>query len=192
MDKFLSAIVVMVAILSACPVSSVRASETAQAKAASSAHVERAMFAAGCFWKVQYLFSKVPGVLRTRVGSSGGAKVNPSYEQVCSNTTGHAETVMVEFDPTKTTYRKLLEVFWKNHDPTTVNRQGPDVGLQYRSAVFYTTPEQKAEATAYKNELEKTHQFRNPIVTVIEPAGPFYDGEEYHQNYYQKHGQVCF
>lgn len=154
--------------------------------------VERAMFAAGCFWKVQYIFSKVPGVVRTRVGYSGGNVAKPSYNQVCTNTTGHAETVLVEYDPTKTTYRKLLEAFWKNHDPTTVNRQGPDVGLQYRSVVFYTTPEQKAEAFKYEKELEQSHQFRDPIVTKIEPAAPFYDAEEYHQNYYEKHGAVCF
>jgi len=154
--------------------------------------LDRAMFAAGCFWKTQYVFSKVPGVVKTQVGFTGGTAPNPSYEQVCTNKTGHAETVLVEYDPSKTTYRKLLEAFWMNHDPTTTNRQGPDFGTQYRSVVFYTTPEQKKEATEYKAELEKSHKFNAPIVTAIEPAGQFYQAEEYHQNYYAKHGAVCF
>lgn len=155
-------------------------------------HLEQAMFAGGCFWKTQYVFSKVPGVVRTRVGYSGGTVKNPSYMQVCTHTTGHAETVLVEFDPKKTTYEKLLSVFFTNHDPTTLNRQGPDVGPQYRSVIFYTTPEQKAIATKYKDQLAMSHLFHGPITTVIEPAGPFYDAEEYHQNYYIKHGASCF
>jgi peptide-methionine (S)-S-oxide reductase len=154
--------------------------------------LERAMFAAGCFWKTQYIFSKVPGVVRTRVGYSGGSLAQPSYEQVCTDKTGHAETALVEYDPTKTTYRKLLQVFFANHDPTTRNRQGPDFGTQYRSAIFYTTPEQQQEAIQYKQELEQSHHFRAPIVTEIKPAGDFYPAEEYHQDYYSKHGAVCF
>jgi peptide-methionine (S)-S-oxide reductase len=162
------------------------AADTAAAKA------EKAMFAAGCFWKTQYVFSKVPGVISTRVGYSGGTTTKPSYEQVCSDRTGHAETVLVEFDPTKVSYHHLLEVFWSNHDPTTVNRQGPDNGSQYRSVVFYTSPSQKKEALALKDELNRSHKFVNSIVTEIVPAGPFYDAENYHQNYYAKHGAVCF
>lgn len=153
--------------------------------------LEKAYFAAGCFWKVQYVFSKVPGVVRTRVGYSGGATSNPTYRQVCSDKTGHAETVQVEFDPSKISYHKLLEVFWSNHNPTTMNRQGPDVGTQYRSAVFYTTPQQKQVAISYKDELNNAHKFKQPIVTTIQEAGPFYDAEEYHQDYFQKHGMVC-
>lgn len=155
-------------------------------------NLQRAMFAAGCFWKTQYIFSKVPGVVSTRVGYSGGSISHPTYEQVCTDKTGHAETVLVEYDPTKTSYHKLLEVFWAKHDPTTLNRQGPDTGTQYRSVIFYTTPEQKQEAIRYKQELEQAHRFRAPIVTEIKPAGDFYPAEDYHQDYYAKHGAVCF
>jgi methionine-S-sulfoxide reductase len=153
--------------------------------------VEKAYFAAGCFWKVQYVFSKVPGVLRTKVGYTGGTLVNPTYEQVCSHTTGHAEAVEVEYDPAKTSFRKLLEVFFAKHDPTTKNRQGPDVGDQYRSAIFYVNDEQKKEALAYEAELTRAKKFNNPIVTLVVPATKFYVGEEYHQNYQVKHGQAC-
>ena len=154
--------------------------------------LSQALFAMGCFWKSQYVFEKVPGVVKTTVGYSGGNVANPSYEKVCTHTTGHAETVKVEYDPSKVTYRKLLEVFFSKHDPTTVDRQGPDVGNNYRSAIFYTTPEQKEEALAYKRELEQSHRFSGPIVTQIEPAGRFYKAEDYHQEYYQRTGQVCF
>ena len=153
---------------------------------------ERAFFAAGCFWKVQYVFSKVPGVLRTRVGYSGGTTKNPSYQQVCAKGTGHAETVEVDFDPSKVTYDKLLQVFFSNHDPTTLNRQGPDNGTQYRSAIFCTSAAQKQAALHYKEELDKSHKFHAPIVTVIQDAAPFYDAEEYHQDYFVKHGEVCY
>jgi peptide-methionine (S)-S-oxide reductase len=153
--------------------------------------VEKAMFAGGCFWKVQYIFSKVPGVVRTRVGYSGGTLDEPTYQQVCTDKTGHAETVLVEYDPAKTTYRKLLETFFANHDPTTMNRQGPDFGTQYRSVIFYLTDAQKAEALAYRKELQQSHKFGAPIVTLVEPARKFYDAEEYHQNYFEKHGMVC-
>src|SRR5215470_6666200 len=125
---------------------------------------ERALFAAGCFWKTQYVFSKVPGVTRTRVGYSGGSPASPTYEQVCTDKTGHAEVALVEYDPTKTSYQKLLEVFFANHDPTTLNRQGPDFGKQYRSAIFYTTPQQRDQALAYAKQLEASHRFHAPIV----------------------------
>lgn len=153
--------------------------------------LERALFSEGCFWKVQYNFNKVPGVVRTTVGYSGGKVANPSYRLVCSNSTGHAETCLVEFDPTKTTYHKLLEAFFSTHDPTTLNSQGPDVGTQYRSVIFYTTPEQKSEALQMKEQLTKEHKFNSAIVTEIEPAKPFYAAEDYHQNYFAKHGAVC-
>ena len=166
--------------------------ETSQKTAGNNTKLEQAVFAAGCFWKVQYVFSKAAGVAKTRVGYTGGKSGNPSYEQVCTDKTGHAEAVLVEYDPAKTSYHKLLEVFWANHDPTTVNRQGPDHGTQYRSVVFYTTKEQMKEAVKYKQELNQSRKFKAPIVTAIEPAGKFYDAEEYHQNYYAKHGNSCF
>lgn len=154
-------------------------------------NLKHAYFAAGCFWKVQYVFSQVPGVVSTSVGYTGGTTADPTYKQVCTDTTGHAEAVKVDYDPAKVTYRHLLEVFWTNHDPTTSNRQGPDIGSQYRSAIFYTSPEQQQEALQYKTELDKSKHFKSPIVTLIEPLGSFYEGEEYHQDYFKKHGAVC-
>ena len=158
---------------------------------AASAELKRAYFGAGCFWKVQYIFSNAPGVVSTKVGYSGGTIANPTYQQVCSHGTKHVETVQVDYDPRKTTFKKLLEVFWSHHDPTTLNRQGPDVGDQYRSVIFYTDEKQKEEALQYKKKLNDTHRFPKPIVTAIEPAAKFYDAEEYHQDYFKKHGQVC-
>ncbi len=154
--------------------------------------LQKALFAMGCFWKSQYVFDKVPGVVKTTVGYAGGNVANPSYQQVCTHSTGHAETVLVEYNPTQVSYRKLLEVFFSHHDPTTVDRQGPDVGDNYRSAIFYTSAEQRNEAIEYIHELEKNHKFQNPIVTAIEPAGKFYNAEDYHQEYYKKNGKVCF
>ncbi len=149
---------------------------------------EVAMFGAGCFWGVEATFRKVPGVLDTAVGYSGGHTKNPTYKQVCTDKTGHAEVIRIEFDPSKVSYKQLLEIFWSNHDPTTMNRQGPDVGTQYRSVVFFFSPEQEAAAKARKSELEKAKRFRRPIVTQIEPAGPFWRAEEYHQRYLEKKG----
>ena len=146
------------------------------------------MFGAGCFWGVEEAFRNVPGVKQTAVGYAGGTTVNPSYEDVCSDETGHAEVVQVEFDPDETSYRDLLNVFWAEHDPTTLNRQGPDVGRQYRSVIFYYTPEQKAAAEQSKAELDKSGRFRRPIVTQIQPAPKFYRAEEYHQRYLEKRG----
>lgn len=161
--------------------------ETAAAKQ----QTELAYFAGGCFWKVQHIFSRLPGVIKTRAGFMGGSTQSPSYKEVCSDKTGHAETVKVEFDPSKISYRKLLETFFNNHNPTTLNRQGPDVGSQYRSAIFYSNKEQRKEAQAYKEELDKSKRFRNPVLTKIEKAGAFYDAEEYHQDYFAKHGISC-
>ena len=149
---------------------------------------EPALFAAGCFWGVEATFRQVPGVTGTSVGYSGGHTENPTYEQVCSHTTGHAETVRVEFDPSVVTYSQLLDVFWRSHDPTQRNRQGPDVGDQYRSAIFYLTPRQHAAAEVSKAALEESGRFSKPIATLIEPAGRFWPGEEYHQRYLEKHG----
>lgn len=149
---------------------------------------EKATFGAGCFWGVETTFRNVKGVTDAAVGYAGGKTENPTYEDVCSDETGHAEVVQVEFDPTVVSYRQLLEVFWANHNPTTLNRQGPDVGRQYRSVIFYHTPEQRAAAEESKAELEKGGRFRRPIVTQIEPAPAFYRAEEYHQRYLEKRG----
>ena len=158
----------------------------------SDGHLQRAYFAAGCFWKVQYVFSQVPGVIKAVSGYMGGKTNNPSYEDVCTDQTGHAETVMVAYDPAKVSYQKLLEVFFAKHDPTTLNRQGPDIGTQYRSAIFCSNTEQLNEANAYKHKLEQEHKFKSQITTTIQPAGKFFQAEEYHQDYYVKHGQVCY
>ncbi|HYV43007.1 MAG TPA: peptide-methionine (S)-S-oxide reductase MsrA [Thermoanaerobaculia bacterium] len=148
----------------------------------------RASFAAGCFWGVEAAFRQVEGVLDTAVGYSGGRLENPTYEDVCSGRTGHAETVEVEYDSSRVSYEQVLDVFWENHDPTTLNRQGPDVGEQYRSAIFFHTPEQQAAATESKANLEKSGKYKRPIVTQILPASTFFRAEEYHQRYLEKHG----
>ena len=153
--------------------------------------MEKATFGAGCFWGVEAAFRKIRGVHATAVGYSGGGLESPTYEDVCSGTTGHAEVVQVEYDPSELSYDGLLEVFWSCHDPTTPNRQGPDVGTQYRSAIFFHTPEQQAAASASKERLERSGRYRRPIVTEITPASPFYRAEEYHQRYNEKRGYVC-
>ena len=150
--------------------------------------IEKATFGAGCFWGVEATFRAVPGVRNVLVGYAGGKTENPTYEDVCRHTTGHAEVVEVEFDPGAVTYEQLLDVFWSNHNPTTLNRQGPDVGDQYRSVIFYHSPEQQAAAEASKTRLDQSKKFKNPIVTFIEPAPRFYRGEEYHQRYLEKRG----
>lgn len=150
--------------------------------------MEKAMFAAGCFWGVEETFRRIDGVTSTRVGYAGGWVPNPNYEQVCTDRTGHAETVEIEFDPARVSYTDLLRAFWEMHDPTTLNRQGPDVGTQYRSVIFFHTPEQEAAARASKDALERSGRYRNPIVTEILPAPPFYPAEEYHQRYLEKRG----
>lgn len=156
--------------------------------------MEKATFAAGCFWGVEAAFRRVEGVSSTAVGYSGGWLKNPTYRDVCTDKTGHAEVVQILFDPAKVSYRQLLDVFWRIHDPTTLNRQGPDVGTQYRSAIFYHTPQQKAAAVASKRRLEKSGKHRRPIVTEIVPASEFYRAEEYHQRYLEKRGGAasCF
>ncbi len=148
----------------------------------------KAAFAAGCFWGVEAAFRQVGGVLSTAVGYEGGRTENPTYEDVCTNTTGHAETVEVEYDPSRVSYEQLLDVFWDNHDPTQLNRQGPDVGTQYRSAIFFHTPEQQAAAAASKERRVASGQFKRPIGTEITPASRFYRAEEYHQQYLEKRG----
>lgn len=149
----------------------------------------KAMFGAGCFWGVEAAFRQLKGVLSTAVGYAGGKTKDPTYEQVCSSTTGHAEVVEVDYDPAICSYEQLLDVFWSNHDPTTLNRQGPDVGSQYRSAIFYTTPEQHLAAEESKTRLSALGQFHRPIVTEITPAPEFYRAEDYHQQYLEKRGR---
>ncbi len=148
--------------------------------------MEIATFGAGCFWGVEAAFRRVPGVTGATVGYSGGTLENPSYEDVCTGRTGHAEVVRLEFDPSKVSYEALLAVFWEMHDPTTPNRQGADVGTQYRSAVFFHDPEHEASARASKERLEASGRFRDAIVTEITPAPPFYPAEAYHQRYIEK------
>ena len=150
--------------------------------------MEKATFGAGCFWGVEAAFRQVNGVKATTVGYAGGTLENPTYKDVCSGRTGHAEVVEVEFDPALVSYEDLLKVFWENHDPTTLNRQGPDVGEQYRSAIFYHTPEQEAAARASKAALEASGTYRRAIVTEITPAPTFYRAEDYHQQYFEKRG----
>ena len=149
---------------------------------------EKATFGAGCFWGVEAAYRKIPGVVSTRVGYLGGTLENPTYQQVCSGRTGHAEVVEVTYDPAKLSYDDMLTVFWDNHNPTTLNRQGPDVGEQYRSAIFYHDDEQKAAAVASKEERDKSGKYRDPIVTEITPASAFYEAEDYHQQYLEKRG----
>jgi peptide-methionine (S)-S-oxide reductase len=148
----------------------------------------KATFGAGCFWGVEAAFRQIKGVISTSVGYSGGSYKNPSYRDVCTGRTGHAEVVEVIYDPARVSYDDLLRVFWDNHNPTTLNRQGPDIGTQYRSAIFFHTPEQQAIATASRAELERSRRYSRPIVTEIEPASEFYPAEEYHQQYLEKRG----
>jgi len=147
-----------------------------------------ATFGAGCFWGVQQAFNKIPGVTKTIVGYAGGHVDNPTYEIVCGHKSGHAEVCQVEFDADKLSYEKLLDAFWSMHDPTQVNRQGPDIGDQYRSVIFYHSPEQKEAAEKSKEMLEKSGKYDKPIATKIEEAPTFWPAEEYHQHYFKKNG----
>jgi peptide-methionine (S)-S-oxide reductase len=149
---------------------------------------DTAVFGAGCFWGVQEAFEKVDGVESTQVGYSGGSTEDPTYEDVCSGTTGHAEVIKVEFDPAVVSYEELLDVFWSIHNPTQVNRQGPDVGEQYRSVIFVSSEDQKKYAQKSKEKLEKSGKYSDPIATAIEPAKDFYPAEDYHQHYFKKKG----
>jgi peptide-methionine (S)-S-oxide reductase len=149
--------------------------------------VDKATFAAGCFWGIEAAYRRVEGVTGTAAGYTGGSVENPTYEDVCSGTTGHAESVQVEFDPEVVSYGELLDLFWEIHDPTSRNRQGPDIGSQYRSAVFYHTPEQEQAVRAAIERLDADDRFKNPIVTEVAAASAFYKAEEYHQCYFEKH-----
>jgi len=151
---------------------------------------EKATFGAGCFWGVEETFRNMKGVLSTSVGYAGGTQQNPTYQDVCTDKTGHAEVVEVEFDPSQVSYDELLDVFWSNHNPTTLNRQGPGVGEQYRYLLVGHSPEHRASASAPKEKLEKSGRFNRPIVTQVEPIPTFWPAEAYHQHYLQKRGQA--
>ncbi|WP_081436869.1 peptide-methionine (S)-S-oxide reductase MsrA [Pedobacter heparinus] len=155
---------------------------------AQSGKLQKATFGMGCFWCSEALFQRLNGVVSVRSGYEGGQVPNPSYEDVCSGTTGHAEVIELTYDPLKIKYDELLEVFWKSHDPTTLNRQGADIGTQYRSVVFYHNDEQKQTAEKYKKELNASNAYGKPVVTAIEKAAPFYKAENYHQDYFNKNG----
>lgn len=170
------------------PSTSQPATPSAPAPAAAPVKTEEAMFGAGCFWGVEATFRKVPGVTEVFSGYAGGKTKNPTYKDVCTDATGHAEVVHITFDPAKVSYKQLVELFFKMHDPTQVNRQGPDYGTQYRSAIFYYSPEQQKTAQAVKDALTARGRFKRPIATEISPAGTFYKAEEYHQRYLEKHG----
>ena len=150
--------------------------------------MKKATFGAGCFWGVEATFRRVPGVIDAAVGYSGGHTKDPTYQEVCTDRTGHAEVVQVDYDPARVSYEQLLEVFFMSHDPTQLNRQGPDIGTQYRSVIFYHDEEQKAEAEEFKARFESLGRYRRPIVTQIVPAASFYRAEEYHQQYLKKRG----
>lgn len=152
--------------------------------------MEKTTFGAGCFWGVEATFRQIPGVKATAVGYMGGELKNPTYKDVCTDRTGHAEVVEVEFDPAQISYESLLQVFWENHDPTQLNRQGPDSGTQYRTVIFYHSPEQQAVATASKEERQQSGAYKRPIVTHIVPATEFWRAEDYHQQYLEKRGMA--
>lgn len=165
---------------------SAQSGAASQPAASQPSNLRKAAFGAGCFWGVQDTFDQVKGVVSTTVGYSGGRTADPTYKEVCTDTTGHAETLLVEYDPSQVSYEDLLQIFWENHDPTTLNRQGPDVGEQYRSVIFYYDDQQKAAAAKSLQEMQP--KFKRPIVTQVVPAAPFYPAEEYHQKYLKKHG----
>jgi peptide-methionine (S)-S-oxide reductase len=154
--------------------------------------LETATFGSGCFWCSEAIFQNVEGVIKVESGYSGGKVKNPTYKEVCSGLTGHAEVVQLTFDPKKVSYDELLEIFWQTHDPTTLNQQGADIGTQYRSVVFYHSEEQKKQAEYYKARLEQEGAFDKPIVTEIIPASPFYKAEDYHQNYFNLNGSAAY
>lgn len=153
---------------------------------------EQATFGMGCFWCTEAIFQKIKGVTSVKSGYEGGKIANPTYEEVCTGLTGHAEVLQITYNPMQISYTELLEIFWKSHDPTTLNRQGADSGTQYRSVIFYHNAEQKALADKYKAELNKTNAFGKKVVTAIDPAKPFYVAESYHQNYYKNNGDQTY
>jgi peptide-methionine (S)-S-oxide reductase len=158
----------------------------------STTRLEIATFAGGCFWCTEAVFQRVKGVASVKSGYTGGTKPNPTYEEVCTGKTGHAEAIQVAFDPTVATFESLLDLFWRAHDPTTLNRQGADVGTQYRSAIFYHSEEQRRAAEASRKALDESKRLGAPVVTAIEPAGVFYPAEAYHQDYYKRNANAPY
>jgi peptide-methionine (S)-S-oxide reductase len=177
---------------SSCGQKSKQATSTTMANESAREGLAIATFGSGCFWCTEAVFQNVEGVEKVESGYSGGKVKNPTYKEVCSGLTGHAEVIQVHYDSAKVSFEELLEIFWKTHDPTTLNRQGADEGTQYRSAVFYHTEEQKKLAEKYKAELDKSGAFDNPIVTEISPYTEFYKAEDYHQNYYNLNGNAPY
>jgi peptide-methionine (S)-S-oxide reductase len=151
--------------------------------------MEKVTLGAGCFWGIEHAYRKLDGVIEATVGYAGGAAVNPTYEQVCTGKTGHTEVVQVSYDPSKVTFKELIDLFWIIHDPTTLNRQGPDIGTQYRSAIYFHSSEQEEIIKILVLELENSNKFKNPIITEIAPIDTFYRGEDYHQRYFEKQGR---
>jgi peptide-methionine (S)-S-oxide reductase len=176
----------MLAILVFAGCNSLEKPKEAEAVTLDDKKLEKATFGSGCFWCTEAIFERVKGVYSVISGYSGGKTDNPTYDEVCSETTGHAEVIQIEYDPEEITYDKILEIFWQTHDPTTLNRQGADIGTQYRSVIFYHNDEQKNLAEKYKSELDKSGAWDKPIVTQIAALDKFYKAEEYHQNYYEK------
>jgi len=174
--------------LAGCEVAATAGQAAPKAARQGDTDMQQATFAAGCFWGVEAAFRRTPGVTATTVGYTGGKTADPTYKEVCSDKTGHAEAVHVEFDPTVVSYEELLDAFWTSHDPTQVNRQGPDVGSQYRSAIFYHTPEQQAAAEASRERLAASGKHATPVATEVVPAAEFYRAEDYHQQYLEKRG----
>lgn len=166
--------------------------KTPASEPGSPSDTQLATFGTGCFWCTEAIFQDLAGVLKAESGYAGGTVKNPSYKEVCTGTTGHAEVIQVTYDPAVISYEELLEVFWKTHDPTTLNRQGADVGTQYRSVIFYHTEQQRALAEKYKKKLDEAGAFENPIVTEISPYTNFYKAEDYHQNYYNLNGNAPY
>lgn len=177
---------------SSCGQKSKQATSTTMANESAREGLAVATFGSGCFWCTEAVFQNVEGVEKVESGYSGGKVKNPTYKEVCSGLTGHAEVIQVHYDSVKVSFEELLEVFWKTHDPTTLNRQGADEGTQYRSVVFYHNEEQKKLAEKYKAELDKSGAFNNPIVTEISPYTEFYKAEDYHQNYYNLNGNAPY
>jgi peptide-methionine (S)-S-oxide reductase len=187
--RAISILVVLAALLAAAPQTQ-PSPATQPTTQESSMPTQTATFAAGCFWGVQSTFEKVPGVISTRVGYIGGTMPEPTYEDVCTDRTGYAEAIEIVYDPSKVSYQQLLNVFFENHDPTTMNRQGPDAGTQYRSAIFYHSPEQQKLAQAEIQRRDDSGEYVGPIVTQVVPATSFWPAEDYHQFYYDKHGMT--
>jgi peptide-methionine (S)-S-oxide reductase len=167
-------------------------SKTMNSEQTINSNIETATFGAGCFWCVEAVFQRLNGVLSSKSGYSGGSVKNPSYKEVCNGTTGHAEVIQVTYDKTKVSFDELLEVFWKTHDPTTLNRQGNDYGTQYRSVIFYHNDEQKKLAEKYKEEINKSGAYPGPVITEITSFTNFYPAEDYHQNYYNENGSESY